>query len=410
MTRTWSDGSAPYLNATNLNGMETDITTALGVPDAALASRINNTASAARGALNAAYAGKQAPPTTGSATGIYDRRLNIYNLKPAQLRRTRAAAAKARAGTAFWQVSFVGDSITAGQGGVPGTSGWADQLPTMLGNLGYGTTGTGWASAYTNVADTRWTVGAGWASQGTQSTLMQNNTTANALTFTSTTTGTSCHVYYYQGAGAAGTFTVSIDGAAGVTVTPAGGDTIGTYSVTGLTNATHSIAVVRTGTTYVNIAGVEVRSASTGVHHQKVAIGGAGITTINSSNGFGLCSMTSNPWAADTVFLAIGTNDATGGATTSNMTNYLATSIGLLRTGNTPDIILINEPPRSDADISALTPAIYATADTYDLPVIDWMDRWGTYSAMSSLYNDVAHPTASGHGDFARAVIIALGL
>lgn len=408
MSRNWNDGAAPYLSAANLNSLEADVTSALGVPDGALASRINDPGSSARGALDAKYA-KVLSPQSGSVKD-YNPALNVYNLFPKHLRRTRTAAAKARAGAGFWQVSFIGDSITAGQGGTPGSTGWADQVYTMLSNAGYGSSGTGWASAYTNVADSRWTVGAGWASQGTQSTLMQNNTTANPLTFTSTVAGTSCYVYYYQGAGAAGTFTVSIDGGAGVTVTPAGGDAIGTYSVTGLTNATHSIAVVRTGTTNVNIAGVEVRSASTGVHHQKVAIGGAGITTINSTNGFGLCNMTATPWAADTVFLAIGTNDATGGATTSAMTSYLATSIGLLRTGNSPDIILVNEPPRSDGNISALAPAIYATADTYDLPVIDWMDRWGTYSAMSTLYADVAHPTPSGHGDFARSVVAALGL
>ena len=56
MPRNWIDGSAPFLSAANLNAMEGDITSALGVPDGALASRINDTASSSRAALNATYA------------------------------------------------------------------------------------------------------------------------------------------------------------------------------------------------------------------------------------------------------------------------------------------------------------------------------------------------------------------
>ena len=55
MSRTWIDGTSPFVSAANLNGMEADITSALGVPDGALASRINDTGSQARGALNAIY-------------------------------------------------------------------------------------------------------------------------------------------------------------------------------------------------------------------------------------------------------------------------------------------------------------------------------------------------------------------
>lgn len=67
MGRTWVNvppGTTPppgalALNAADMNAMESDITTALGVPDAALASRINDTTpSQARTALNAAFAQK----------------------------------------------------------------------------------------------------------------------------------------------------------------------------------------------------------------------------------------------------------------------------------------------------------------------------------------------------------------
>lgn len=74
MTRNWVDGSAPYLSAANLQGMENDITSALGVPDGALASRINDPGSQAAAALNATYALKSTDvpkwqPTTAYTAG-----------------------------------------------------------------------------------------------------------------------------------------------------------------------------------------------------------------------------------------------------------------------------------------------------------------------------------------------------
>ncbi|MGO4583654.1 hypothetical protein AB4Z38_07165 [Arthrobacter sp. 2RAF6] len=53
MSRTWVNGSPPFLNADNLNALEADVTTALGVPDAALAARVVTGATAT--ALNATY-------------------------------------------------------------------------------------------------------------------------------------------------------------------------------------------------------------------------------------------------------------------------------------------------------------------------------------------------------------------
>jgi hypothetical protein len=62
MTRTWVNGAPPFLNADNLNALEGDVTTALGVPDAALAARVVTGATAT--ALNATYA------TPATAQGI----------------------------------------------------------------------------------------------------------------------------------------------------------------------------------------------------------------------------------------------------------------------------------------------------------------------------------------------------
>lgn len=54
MTRTWNNDSGIPLSASNLNALEADVTAALGVPDAALATRV--VAGATKTALDAAYA------------------------------------------------------------------------------------------------------------------------------------------------------------------------------------------------------------------------------------------------------------------------------------------------------------------------------------------------------------------
>ena len=54
MTRNWTDDSGLAVSAANLNAMEADITAALGVPDAALAARVQ--AGATKTALDARYA------------------------------------------------------------------------------------------------------------------------------------------------------------------------------------------------------------------------------------------------------------------------------------------------------------------------------------------------------------------
>jgi hypothetical protein len=54
VARNWTNGSGIALSASNLNALEADVTTALGVPDAALATRVQ--AGATRTALDARYA------------------------------------------------------------------------------------------------------------------------------------------------------------------------------------------------------------------------------------------------------------------------------------------------------------------------------------------------------------------
>src|SRR5690348_12029756 len=65
MSRTWANGGPPFLNADNLNALEADVTTALGVPDAALAGRVVAGATAA--ALNATYVPQWKPLTAYTA-------------------------------------------------------------------------------------------------------------------------------------------------------------------------------------------------------------------------------------------------------------------------------------------------------------------------------------------------------
>lgn len=75
MTRTWTNDAGLPISASNLNALEADVTTALGVPDAALATRVQ--AGATKTALDAAYAtntalaGKENSLPTGTTSQYF---------------------------------------------------------------------------------------------------------------------------------------------------------------------------------------------------------------------------------------------------------------------------------------------------------------------------------------------------
>lgn len=357
--------------------------------------------------------------TVAGKFGTYDKRLNVYNLKPAQLFRLRTALAKAAAGVALGNIGFVGDSTVAGTNGgnTPAATAWPVIFRNMLSGLGYPSAGSGFVAAYraASASDSRWTYGAGWGGVNGISSRVGNSTTTNALVFTSVETGTQTHVYYSN---AGGPFTVSIDGGAPVTVTPTGASTMGVLTATGLADTTHTISIVRTSGT-VEVFGVEIRKATTGVRIYNAGIAGAKIASLADATWTSVAQTVAggaaSQFTADAIFLCCEINDMTGGGGSvvdaATYKTQMQTAITNLKV-NGASVVLIAANPVQTGDFTAYTKALYDLADTNDLPLIDLQDRWGNYTTANArgMMGDTIHPSPAGNAEIARAIVTALAI
>lgn len=362
--------------------------------------------------LPGTYAPITGSPRYGNATQNH-----VYNLKPKHLFRTRAKLAACKAGTGTLKVTTAGHSIVAGTGATIGTNDWPTLFKAELVSAGFPSAGTGLVAAaragssITTPADSRWSFGSGWSAFGQGSNLVTNSTTTNAATFTSDVAGTRVDVYYYNGGGA---FTVSIDGGTAVAVTPPGGASLGTYTVTGLTNTTHSVAIVRTSGNCIFL-GVEVWNNGAGIRMHNAGQSGqvTAVTGLSNTTWYASCPLAGSTtgWNSDLAFLMCIANDAFASVSVATWQANMQTAINGLK-ANSQDVVLLNENPINTLDFSAYTAALYALADSNDLPLIDFSARWTSYTLANSygIMSDGTHPNGTGYADYARALRLALGL
>lgn len=351
-----------------------------------------------------------APASLGAShSGGYDRTTNVYNLKPKHLRRTRAKLAAARAGTGTATVATLGESTTAGWLVAPGTQSWPAALRTMLVNSGIASTGTGPVAAFTNTGDTRMTLGSGWVPFSLMSNFLLNDSSTAALTLNSgTTTGTAVKVVYSD---SSGPFTITIDGGTPVTVTPGGTYTLAQRTITGLSNAAHTVSVARSSGA-VLIYSIEVGStAGTGLRLFNGAISGNTVDTLNRADFWSITSYTAGFLNADLITLQIMVNDKVAGTTAATWKTHMQAAITACKV-NGADVLLIAAPPADGLDFTEYRRAAYELADSNDLPLLDMTDRWGDYTTANTygLMADGWHAGPAGHADEARALMVSLGL
>lgn len=349
------------------------------------------------------------PATLGTPyAGGYDRTTNVYNLKPAHLRRTRAKLAAARAGTGTATVATLGESTTAGWLVAPGTQSWPAALRTMLVNSGVPSTGTGPVAAFTNTGDPRVTIGSGWVPFSLMSNFLMNDSTTDALTLADpNAAGTVVKVVYSD---SSGPFTITIDGGAPVTVTPAGSYTLATHTITGLPNTVHTVSVARSSGA-VLIYSIEVANTTGyGLRLFNGAISGNVVDTLNRADFWSITSYTTYI-NADLVTLQIMVNDKVAGTTAATWKTHMQAAIDAVQV-NGADILLIAAPPADGLDFTEYRRAAYELADTNDLPLLDMTDRWGDYTTANTygLMADGWHAGPAGHADEARALMVSLGL
>jgi lysophospholipase L1-like esterase len=362
--------------------------------------------------LSTTYAPLQVAPVAGHA-GLFDSRLSVYNLKPTQLRATRAALGKARAGTGFATLGFIGDSTVGGQGGVPGTSDWPTFVGDMLANDGFPKAGPGWIAATNGVTDARVVKGAGWTTGiSGSSQLSSNATTSNPITFT--LPACTSYTLYYLGAGGTDV-TIATDGA-GEAVTPPSGNVVATFTKTGLTNTTHTVSFVR-GSVSAFVVGVKpITNATSGVRIINGGLAGKKMAdVVASSSNTMVTPIITNTFDADCVFLMTEVNDA--GALTPVATYKASAQTGIsYYAAAGADVVLVTAAFSGfGGGAAALAPynnALYELADENNLPLIDLQHRWGSYTDLNAdgLASDVSHPSVIGYADIARAVIVGLAL
>lgn len=356
-----------------------------------------------------AYAGRRRNP--------YDPRLNVYNWKASNTRKLRAGLAKAMAGSARANLTFVGDSATDGK--VTTTPATFDRLgawPVVLRdvlalNPGIGSGGDGLvrAASVGGAADPRVSSAGGWNQTGfAYATVSANGAT---LTFTFTQPSTTVDVWYSLNSGP---FTVSMDGASSgagfATVTPPGGSTWAKATVTGAAGV-HTVVVTTTSTTATSIANVN-SYATSGLVIQNLGWSGTSIRdwiTFTAWFQFaGMSELTQVPYTRDALFIGLGGNDIViGGRTPTQMRPDMVTLLD--RWDGVGDMVLVVP---NQAAVSAVPNAtwdewagiLYDLADTYDIPLIDAYARFGSNQTAiaNGLHGDTTHLNAAGYADQGR--------
>ena len=398
-------------------------------------------------ATNAAPSSLSAYAISAGAVGRYDPRINIYNANNSNLLAYRSALANAQNGTGPCRILIgPGDSTYTGTtaGGtydLRGTGDIGTLLGQMLNTAGLPAAGSGIMPAGSVQQDSRVTR-VGFVNRAVYSYSAANG---NTLTFTSGSTqiGTAVRLYYL---GSSAAFTWTIDGVAQVAPSVAHGATIQCLEVTGLSNGAH-IVIVTASAANVYIMGAEVgypTSGAGGISVSNWAVSGSGTqsggstgwtgTTTNYSYIWpilkmptaldGTVAQTSKPMPFHLVTIGLLINDWNVGTDPVLYKSSLVTIISALQAlSPAPSVVLTVSAQAYNG--SNATPAygwtnyvqaLYQLADTYNLPLVDFGDRWsapGNTDVQNwNLANNFGlmttanpfHPSAIGYRDQADAL------
>lgn len=379
-----------------------------------------------KAAADAAYSASY--PLTGvTGTKRYDGLHGIYNATAPKLQKVRAKLAQAAVGAGTCRVLCAGDSITEGVGatGKPDVSSYPTYLRSLLVGRGYTSAGTGWVPPRNNNTgntDSRWNIVSGFAVFGgatTYNNFVMSTTTngANAI-FTSDVAGDTVDIAYLDSS-AYGAFTYSIDNASSGlgfgTITPSSATPrVFKLTVSGLSNATHTVKITTTSTTQSFLGPVQVRNSAGGLLLSNLGVGSSQTDTWASTASY----YHNGPYAAaiDTYDLVIVepmiVNDAVVGlgssATLTNLTNIVTT----FQATGADVVMLCPGTPNPAGTISAATwtpyrQAVYTVADSLNVPVLEPADRWGAWATAQAngLMNDQYHPTSAGYRDIASGLL-----
>jgi hypothetical protein len=374
--------------------------------------------------------GAAAPAGAAAAANTFDPASSVYNWKASNTRRHRAALGTAMAGGAACEL-FVGDSLSAGCTNVYTSHfdrlhAWPLVYRDTLANLGVPANGTGLVRVVdASFVDPRVTWTGPWMNNTTGACVLVAGAT---VTFTTDKPGSAAAVLYGRYSTSAG-FTVSVDGATsgpGFLSVPGGGSGWARAELTGIDGlaAGSTVTVTTTGAGLVLICAFEVYTPSGGLSVHNAAQSGSGATFAGKRGWTATGDLNQNLsiWAGlygspyvqrpSAVHIALGNNDVTSGATDDAITAGLT---AIRNAFPNADCFLYLEPKGStisDDRWATFCTAMYALADTLDVPLFDMEDRLGGYSTeatMSTVGDSYGHLSSAGYADWGRGVGLVAG-
>ena len=350
-----------------------------------------------------------------------------FNWRAENTRNFQIGLGDAIAGTGYCDVLVLGDSMSSPWDGSAFNfpSSYWRKLKDNLVAIGVPNGGTGIvSSADANFGlDPRITTTGTWTNGasdplsvppgGPTGNVYQSSSTAgDTMTFTSDVAGTCVDVHY---ANASGQFTVSIDGGSPVTVTPTGALTYGTYTVTGLSNATHTVMLTNLTSTFIAIGGFDVyQTSGLRFHNLGVQWGIGALEWLAATNYGGLQSVSVGYMPKpNLVILALGANDIKSGSTVAQVASYLMT---IHNSFLSSDMLLILEPaglPNPNSPFGPAPVSVFGIWQSFqitarqlalalDVPLIDLVNRWGSSTQMAAanlVGVDFVHPNEAAAVD-----------
>jgi len=351
------------------------------------------------------------------AANVHD----VYNWGADNTRKVYRSIAKAVAGQSSSHL-IIGDSTSAlYTGATTYPDMWPRVMSKYLNARGVPLAGTGWvspANAEDSLAkDPRFTFTGTWSQTGVPQGYLYSSTNGSSVTFTSDLPGTVVEVAYGAISGA---FTVSIDGATPVTVTPpgVGSATPSKYTVTGLLDTTHTVTVTLTTATLTQIFFFNVYKTGGLQIHNMALSGMTAKEWVDADAGNRSQLVNYLSLSPDVVHIALGVNDlnysASLGGNGAATATRIETIIGLWPNA---DVILYGQlapspsaavpTPPSNGTWSAYIDLLYGIADDSDVPLVDLYKRSGSsYSAANTagLMGDSIHPSKTAQADWALLV------
>lgn len=331
----------------------------------------------------------------------FDPTLALYNWKPSNTKRFRAALGKAIAGTARCNIVCTGESTTAGQGVAVSDQSYPARMRDAL--LATGISSGGAGAAFPNrggatLNDSALTLSAGWGRGGNS---LVTDTTSAGATITFVGSGTTIEIISSNLG--TGVFTYAIDGGAAVTITAGNANSLKTTTVTGLSDTSHTVVITTVGTARVYIYSIEARRAA-GLIVTNAGASGAK-TSDFEPNDFWRPGAVVVGRPRDLVLFGLGINDLAAATTAA----ALKASVIAIIQKFTPasDVVLTTSSPAtgtwSAAAWSAYVQAFYEIADELNIPLIDVSWRFSYPDSVAlGLQADNYHPNAAYYAERGR--------